>query len=167
MRNRHHVLDVHDVKSLQQFLLDSTTNCHNCVSSLKLLSAVPRSIPSIKHPIVVLFHQQMKATTSCWMRTTLPEMGEVSKAFEGLLDQTTKYGGWDLIGQGCVDVAISLLDFNSPFKIKMNHAVWSCAKNLLSVIINVKSDPVREILNQLVKRIVYSGGAVQYTDALR
>ena len=109
----------------------------------------------------------MKSSTSFWLRSTLPEMGDVPKAFEGLLDQTSKYGGWDLIGQGAVDVAISLLDFNSPFKIKMSQAVWSCGKKILSAIVNLRPEPVREILNQLVKRIVFSGGAVQYTDALR
>ena len=83
---------------------------------------------------------------------TLPEMGDVAEAFSGLLEQTSKYGGWDLIGQGSVDVALSLLDFNAPFKPKMCQAVWGCAKKILSSVVALRSEPVREILNQVRSR---------------
>ena len=76
----------------------------------------------------------------------------MAEAFSGLLEQTSKYGGWDLIGQGSVDVALSLLDFNAPFKPKMCQAVWGCAKKILSSVVALRPEPVREILTQVRSR---------------
>lgn len=51
-----------------------------------------------------------RRTESAWFRNVTPCLPEIARNFSGLIRQVTKFGGFDLIGQGVVDLAMILLD---------------------------------------------------------
>merc|ERR1712012_1063483 len=53
---------------------------------------------------------QLKRDESAWFRETVPSVIETKALFTQMINQSTTFGGWDLIGDGLINVAIGLLD---------------------------------------------------------
>ena len=69
--------------------------------------------------------------------------------FEGLIEQTCKYGGWDLVGVAMVEVAMQLLDYNLPVggSRAMAKDVWTAGLKILSSVVNLRgTEAVGDIL---------------------
>lgn len=72
------------------------------------------------------------------MKDMTPEIRNPSKLFKSLIGQANRFGGWDLIGKGILDLAISLLDLNPPLGGKPDEKTklaWGLGTDIIIMII--------------------------------
>ena len=113
---------------------------------------------------------QLKRDESAWFRQTVPNAIEPKALFSQLIKQSTTFGGWDLIGNGLIDVAIGLLDSSCNlviFKPKVSKITCNLGHDIVKLVIKRRSASILTVLSELTKRILSSKGAIQYTDCLR
>merc|ERR1712198_537980 len=85
-------------------------------------------------------------------------------------DESATFGGWDLIGDGLISVAIGLLDSSCNllvFKPKVSKVIGNLGHDIVKLVNKKRSASIVMVLSELTKRILSSKGAIQYTDCLR
>ena len=137
-------------------LLKSSTQLPEVVFNHRFVLFLSLALSSVKKlKPVVLEHLRLaacrsiglktKAQNNEWLRQTLPDLEAIDNVFEGLVEQTSKFGGWELIGQGVVELAMSLLDA------KTQRSVWETGQSIVSSVVSLRSEAVGDIVRQLVK----------------
>ena len=86
-----------------------------------------------------------------------------------LISQSVRFGGWDLIGGGVIDLAFLLLDTQPPLgkvtpRLTALHHLGAAI--LAAAVQKQAATTARIVLPQLTNRIVVHGTAAQYTAAL-
>ena len=125
---------------------------------------------SIKSAISKHVQLDLKRDESAWFRQTVPSIIQPKALFTQLINQSTTFGGWDLIGDGLISVAIGLLDSSCNllvFKPKVSKVIGNLGHDLVKLVIKKRSTSIVMVLSELTKRILSSKGAIQYTDCLR
>ena len=128
------------------------------------------AIDCIKTATCKSIQLQLKREESAWLRQTLPNTKDAKVLLCHLIEQRTKFGGWDLIGVGLVEVAMCLFDSSCTIattKQKVSKMIWRLGQEIVKLVIKRRSASILNVLSELTKRILSSKGAIQYTDCLR
>ena len=98
-------------------------------------------------------------------REQTPAIPDLPALFSLVISQSVRFGGWDLIGGGLVDLAFLLLDAQPPLG-KMNPRIAALhhlgASILTSAVEKQAATTARIVLPQLTNRIVVHCSAHQY-----
>eukprot|EP00092_Neocalanus_flemingeri_P013422 GFUD01014471.1.p1 GENE.GFUD01014471.1~~GFUD01014471.1.p1 ORF type:complete len:1306 (+),score=525.63 GFUD01014471.1:564-3920(+) len=125
-------------------------------------------LDSLRLAIVRSIMLEEKRTTSAWLRTNMTRSPDTGDLLSQVIGQSCKAGGWDLIGQGLVDLGLALLDQNTVAKVdKKLRAVHNLGARLLLKVVKKQADSASSVLDPLTSRILVSKQAPQYTEALR
>ena len=127
-------------------------------------------VDCIKSATCKLIQLQLKRSESAWFRQTVPTPIEPKALFNQLINQSTTFGGWDLIGDGLINLAIGLLDSSCSmmvFKPNVSKIMAYLGHEIIKLVTKRSSTSIVTVLRELTKRILASKGALQYTDCLR
>ena len=113
---------------------------------------------------------QLKRDESAWFRQTVPFATDPKILFGHLIEQSTTFGGWDMIGAGLIEVAMCLLDSScslSTMKPKVSKISCTLGNEIVKLVNKRRSASILPVLRELTRRILSSKGAIQYTNCLR
>jgi hypothetical protein len=60
----------------------------------------PAIMDSLKSATQRAIALRRKREETCWLRSISTSMQDVGDVFKNIIEQTTRHGGWDLVGQG-------------------------------------------------------------------
>ena len=113
---------------------------------------------------------QLKRDESAWFRQTVPPVTDSQKLFSHLIEQSTTFGGWNMIETGLIDVSMGLLDMSCSFSVnKKNVSKILCGQGheIIRLVTRKRSSSIIRVLTELTRRILASKGAPQYTNCLQ
>ena len=109
-----------------------------------------------------------KRSSNAWLRLNLNKTPDIGDILSQVISQSCKTGGWDLIGQGLVDLGLLLLDQNSFLKHDPKvKAVHNYGSRLLMKVIKKQGESASSVLDPLTNKILVTRQTPQYTEALR
>jgi len=126
-------------------------------------------IESLKAIISKAFSICESRDSCAWFRENTPQIPNITDLFCLVISQSVRFGGWDLIGEGLVNLSFILLDVQPPLG-KMNtktRNIHSLASNILAKVIKKHPSSAQIIIPKLQDRIIVNGLSIQYTTALR
>ena len=125
-------------------------------------------LDSLRMAVIRSIMLEEKRNKNAWLRTNIPKSPDTGDLLSQVIGQSCKAGGWDLIGQGLVDLGLVLLDHGSVLKVDSKlKAVHNLGARLLLKVVKKQSDSASSVMEPLTSRILVSKKAPQYTEALR
>lgn len=140
--------------------------------ALSLTSIKTMSQPILEHLKTTISKNisfGLRRNVDAWFKKATPSTHPTSAMFHRLLDQTSTYGGWELIEKGCLDLALTILD-SSPGLGKPDKkliALWTLGDEMLCRMIKTFPHTIEVVIKMICKRILGSRQAYQYTDCLQ
>jgi len=144
-------------------------NLFSCLALTSVRQWSDSVLDSIKLAISKGFSLEEGREKSVWFRTITPKLPDLTVLFSQVISESVKYGGWDLIGQGLVDIALLLLDTRPPLG-KMNtktRSIHSLGATILCRVVVNHSISAKAIIEKLTQRVIVNPQPKQYVDALR
>ena len=137
------------------------------VTSVKSVSS--QLLESLKQTISRYLIVEERRHDSAWFRSIVPRSQDVANLLTQVISQSSRAGGWDLIGQGLVDLGLALLDTVPPLghinsRVRGLHHLGS---RILLKVVQKQPDTAAAVLKPLSNRIAVNGKSPQYTEALR
>jgi len=124
-------------------------------------------LDSLRMAVIRSIMLEEKRNKNAWLRTNLPRSPDTGDLLSQVIGQSCKAGGWDLIGQGLVDLGFALLDHGSVLKVDSKlKAVHNLGARLLLKVVKKQSHSASSVMEPLTSRILVSKKAPQYTEAL-
>jgi len=125
-------------------------------------------LDSLRMAITRSIMLEEKRNKNAWLRTNLPKSPDTGDLLSQVIGQSCKSGGWDLIGQGLVDLGLALLDQGSVIKVDSKlKAVHNLGSRLLLKVVKKQPISAPAVMEPLTSRILVSKKSPQYTEALR
>lgn len=140
----------------------------NCLALTSVKQYSDAILDNLKLTISKGFTLEGSREASVWFRTQTPGMPDVAGLFSLLISQSVRFGGWDLIGQGLVDLSLMMLDTQPPLG-KMNsktRAMHNLGAAILAKVIKKHSSSAQIIIPKITNRIIVNAKSQQYTYAL-
>jgi len=141
-------------------------SCLALTSSQQLCTTL---LDCLKTAISKGFSIEESRVASQWFRQNTPPIPDISGLFSLVISQSKRYGGWDLIGQGLVDLSILMLDTQPPLG-KINNktrSLYNLASAILAKVIKKHPSSAQIIITKLQDRIIVNSCSSQYSTALR
>lgn len=129
----------------------------------------PGVVDALKVVATKCVHLQHKRSDNLWFRKQTAQLPDIAKLLEvEVIEKTTRYSSWELIGEGVVDLALALLDASSGLAKPDSRLrqLWALGTSVLTAAAKNHSSTVPVIIKHLTKRIMFSRAATKYTDAL-
>ncbi len=138
-----------------------------CFTSLKHFR--PTLVDGLKSVLNRVVQNELRQKANAWFAEEIGKIPNCKDLLYGIVSSTCKYGSWELIGDGIVDLALALLDINAGLAGKPEYRLrylWSMSQIILQWVVKNKMGVAEPIIKQLGKRILHSKAACKYTDAL-
>ena len=128
-------------------------------------------IESVKSAVVKSVVQKRLRAQNAWFRDVTDGGFDIFDLILKLMKQTIQFGGWDLFGQGCMDLAICLLETSrvglATTIDDKTRAIWDLGTKILVEVVKRSSNSVTSVIKLVTNRITYSHCSIQYTECLR
>ena len=128
-------------------------------------------LDALKAAVRRCFQMEERRKEHAWLRDVVPRVGDISSLLSLVISQSKRAGGWDLIGQGMVDLGLCLLDQQPPglstrvpFLLRCQHRLGA---SLLSKVVKRQGKAASLVVGPLTARVVQTRASPQYTEALR
>ena len=117
------------------------------------------------------FQLEERRSEHAWLRDVVPRVGDISSLLSLVISQSKRAGGWDLIGQGLVDLGLCLLDQQPPglstrvpFLLGCQHRLGA---SILAKVVKRQGRSADLVVAPLTTRVVQTRASPQFTEALR
>ena len=117
------------------------------------------------------FQLEERRREHAWLRDVVPRVGDISSLLSLVISQSKRAGGWDLIGQGLIDLGLCLLDQQPPglstrvpFLLGCQHRLGA---SLLAKVVKRQGKAAGLVVEPLTTRVVQTRASPQLTEALR
>jgi Fanconi anemia group I protein len=125
-------------------------------------------LDSLKSAICKSFFLDLRRHQDAWLRSVTRQSANALQLLDEVVEQSTRFAGWELVGQGLVELALGLLDTSAGLgKPDLRvRAAWQLGSDVLQKVLARASSSLGSIVKALTARIVSSRGAVAYVACL-
>ena len=126
-------------------------------------------LDSLRQAVTRALALEERRRESAWVREVVPGVTDLPSLLGQVIEESRRSGGWDLVGQGVVDLGLALLDQQPGLgrctpRLAAAHRLGA---SLLLQVVRLHRETARLVVEPLTARILQSTAAPQYTEALR
>lgn len=126
-------------------------------------------LDSLRQAVTRALALEERRRESAWLREVVPGTVDLPSLLGQVIEQSSRSGGWELVGQGVVGLGLALLDQQPGLgrctpRLAAAHRLGA---ELLLQMVRRRRETARLVVEPLTARILQSTAAPQYTEALR